>query len=71
MKKETHETSGNNRIANPNIPSSPLLLEPIERRKIGAQVELLCGVEASGRRSVKGHNVKGPALVVNKEEEKF
>lgn len=49
MKKETHETSCNNGVANPNVPSSPLLFEPVERRKVGALVELLCGVEASSR----------------------
>lgn len=53
MKKETHETSRDNWVANPNIPSDPLSFKPIERRKVGTVIELFCNVRAQGRGNIQ------------------
>lgn len=39
VKKETHQTSSNDWIVNPKIPSSPLQLQPIEFGKVSAGVK--------------------------------
>lgn len=70
MKKEAHETGGNNGIANPNVPSSPLLLEPVERRKVSAMVELFW-VEASSRCIVEDTHDEILPWGMVKDEEKF
>jgi len=50
MKQKAGQTRRNDGVSYPHIPSSPLLLEPIERRKVCA------GVEVQGdTRRVKGH----------------
>ena len=40
VKQKTHKTRSDSRIANPDIPSRPLLFEPVERREIGTLIVL-------------------------------
>jgi len=38
VKKERHQPSSNNGVANPNVPSSPILFQPVELRKVGTGI---------------------------------
>ena len=63
VEKETGKTRGDDGVTDQEVPASPLPLNPAERCKVGASVELLCGVlveDGGGRRSrVKGHDREG------------
>lgn len=39
MKKETHQTRRNDRVVNPQVPSSPLKLQPVELGEIGVGIK--------------------------------
>ena len=44
MEEETSETSGNDGVTDQEVPVDPLPLDPIERGKVRAGIELLCGM---------------------------
>lgn len=43
MEQETHETGSNDRVVDPNVPSSPKLLQPTELGQVDMRVELVGG----------------------------
>jgi len=47
VKQETHKIRSDSRIANPNIPSRPLLFEPAERQRIDTLIVLLAKFKAA------------------------
>lgn len=62
VQQETGETGGKDRVADPEIPRSPLQLDPVELREIGGRVEdarVVVGrrgrVRHRGRRLAPGH----------------
>ena len=44
MEEETGETGGKDGVTNQEVPVDPLSLDPVERGKVCASVELLCGM---------------------------
>jgi len=62
VEKETSKTRGNDGVADQQVPVGPLPLDPAERGKVGASVELLCGMlveDGGGGSRVEGHDRVG------------
>ena len=63
MEKETSKARGNDGVADQEVPIGPLPLDPVERGKVGASVELLCGMFVEDGRGcgsrVEGHDRVG------------
>jgi len=63
VEKETSKTRGDDGVTDQEVPVGPLPLDPAERGKVGASVELLCGIlveDGGGCGSrVKGHDRVG------------
>jgi len=63
MEEETGKTGSDDGVTDQEVPADPLSLEPIERGKVCASVELLCGIfvenGGGGRSRVEGHDRGG------------
>lgn len=59
MQQETHETGSNDGVANPDVPSSPELLQPSELGEVDISVELLGRLVRSCHGGVEDHGGKG------------
>lgn len=56
MHQETHEPRCNNGVANEQVPSRPLLLDPVELAKVGIGIQLLRGwMQRSRCRRIERH----------------
>jgi len=60
MEEETSKAGGNDGVTDQQVPVNPLSLDPVERGKVGASVQLLCGIFVENRGGsgscIKGHD---------------
>lgn len=63
MEEETSKTGGDDGVADQEVPTDPLPLDPVKRGEVGGSVELLCGILVEYRGGcgsrVKGHDRAG------------
>lgn len=63
MEEETSKSSGNDRVTDHKVPIGPLPLDPVERGKVSASIELLCRIfvedGGGGEGRIEGHGEGG------------